>query len=412
MSSLDSINKMYYIVDGCGNYYRINAKDQLVVAGSRDEAGVFSFFEANQRIGGGKKTHFYSTIPVEESEEKEEVTPTADISEAAQIMPKMKEVFDSDEGQDDIAIYDAENKMSLPYDIKSMDWNEYLTHFCYIASGIHNYQDELNQVLSDIDMQICDIMHYIELYNLDGEDSIRMMKLLKECREQRRDIKDEMIRTECFQKSIGTSGNIAKAKESIKQIKKLDTRIYHPRKLQELFENCPEKTVRCSKLRRSFQNNTCMDIEREYHAESDAIYETEEDAVMEYTKQQTVFDGKENNWRQFAMQQAEFYANAEQYIYNLQDDLNETEIQIEQILNEIEDSNYNAVQGYKVVKQLKELRNFRKEKQKELECLYILTERFDCRVMADIVEDCVSEMEAVFAEPEQGQQDVEEVLAG
>lgn len=45
------------------------------------------------------------------------------------------------------------------------------------------------------------------------------------------------------------------------------------------------------------------------------------------------------------MQQAEFYANAEQYIYNLQADLNEIDIQIEQILNEIGDSNYNAYAG-------------------------------------------------------------------
>lgn len=114
----------------------------------------------------------------------------------------------------------------------------------------------------------------------------------------------------------------------------------------------------------------------------------------------------------YSMQQAKLYANAEQYIYNRQADLNEIDIQIEQILNEIEDSNYNAVQGHKVVKQLKELRNFRKEKQKELGCLYILTERFDCGVMANIMKACVSEMESVYTEPEQEQREAAVELAG
>ena len=50
---------MQYIVDGNGNYYTVNGNDQLVVARDKDEAGVFTFFEANQRIGGGKRAYFY-----------------------------------------------------------------------------------------------------------------------------------------------------------------------------------------------------------------------------------------------------------------------------------------------------------------------------------------------------------------
>jgi hypothetical protein len=62
---------MQYIMDGNGNYYTVNGKDQLVVAKDKDEASVFTFVEANQRIGGGKKAKFYHTIPVDEQERLE-----------------------------------------------------------------------------------------------------------------------------------------------------------------------------------------------------------------------------------------------------------------------------------------------------------------------------------------------------
>ncbi len=69
MDDVSGIDKMHYIVDGNGNYYRINRKNQLVMANGREEAGVFSYVEANQRIGGGRKAHFYSVIPIELQED-------------------------------------------------------------------------------------------------------------------------------------------------------------------------------------------------------------------------------------------------------------------------------------------------------------------------------------------------------
>ena len=286
------------------------------------------------------------------------------------------------------AIQKTENipEQPLLQEIKSIDWGEYLQHFSNIATNVHSYHNELNQALSDIDMQICDIMHYIELYDLSGEDSIRIMELLKECREQRRDIKDEMYRVECFQNSIGTDSNISKAKSGIKRIGKLSARSYHPRKLQELFKDCPEKTVMEGELERTFGNSTCMD--------TDSV--KEKNKMMNYSKQKTIFDGKENDWKQFARQQAEFYDNVEQYIHNLQSDLHEIDNEIEQTLEEIEDSNYNVTQGYKVYKQLKDLRNKKKERQKELDCLHILTVKLDCSMMAESMRSCVNEIEEVM----------------
>ena len=389
---------LYFIVDGSGNYYRANSSNQLVAVESRDYAGVFSFAEANQRIGGGKKAHFYSVIPVDEAEESvgksEPVKKTTEAStpEGA-LQEAMQETFS-----------ETAAKEEYVYDMKQVNWEEYLNHFCYLAAGAKDYQEELKQALSDLDMQICDIMHYIELYDLDETNSVRMVELLKECREQRRDVKDEMTRVECFQKSIGTSGNIAKVKDNLVPMKKMATRSYHPRKLPDLFVNCPEETVRRDKLEQAMAETNCMDdvadtmtagmVEQSYEAQPEM-----EETVMEYTKQETVFDGRDNNWLAFAKQQAEFYANAEQYIINLQLRQDELQDELEQVLEEIENANYNVTQGYNVYKRLKELRSEKKNLQKELEALYILTYGMNCNQMAVNAAACVEELEALYEEP-------------
>ena len=96
-------------------------------------ASSLFFAEENQKIGEGRKSQFYSILPVGDK------------------------------------------------DMRSTNWEEFLTHFCYLASGAADYQEELKQAILDLDLQICDIMHCIELHDLDESDSIRMVELLKEC---------------------------------------------------------------------------------------------------------------------------------------------------------------------------------------------------------------------------------------
>lgn len=67
------MTKMYNIVDMQGNYYKIGAKGNLVAAKNSGEADMFTLREANNRIGGGKKARFYTTVeadmrPVSEAE--------------------------------------------------------------------------------------------------------------------------------------------------------------------------------------------------------------------------------------------------------------------------------------------------------------------------------------------------------
>ena len=119
---------------------------------------------------------------------------------------------------------------------------------------------------------------------------------------------------------------------------------------------------------------------------------------MEYTKQETVFDGQKNNWLDFARQQEAFYANAEQYLVNLQIRRDELEDELEQVLLEVENATYNVAQGYNVYKRLKDLRNEKKRLQKELEALYILTYGINCNKEAENMAACVKELEELYPE--------------
>lgn len=88
--------------------------------------------------------------------------------------------------------------------------------------------------------------------------------------------------------------------------------------------------------------------------------------------------------------------HAEQYITNIQLDIDEIDDEIEEILLQTEDANYNVAQGYKVFKRLKELRIERKEKEKELDCLYALTDTIDCFSLADVCEESLAEIEEIM----------------
>jgi len=361
-------NIFYYIMDYNGQYYRTDAKNQLVVAEGEDEAAVFSFADANERVGGGLKSKFYCIVPMKEDiEENAETTnsPAKELTEA-----EVKE--------------EVEKSIS-EYDLSKMDWKEYLTHFSYIASGIKDYREELLKAESDVDKKICDVLHYIELCDTDEAEAEDLIELLRVCRENRRRIKDEILVTETFQRNLGTSANVAKAKETIKAINGLETRKYTPRKFAELFEGSEIQTGQSRIKKKKMQS---MELQTENAV---LVYEEEEEC-MELVRKETPFDGRENDWMAFAMQQAEFYKHANQYIMNIRLDIEELEDAIADLMEEIEQSNCNVAQGYKLFKRLKDLRLVQKEKDKELECLYILTEHFDMQAMK---EECESNVDAL-----------------
>lgn len=381
-----AIEKFYFIRDYSGNSYRLDSGNQLVVAGSDAEATVFSFVEANERING--KSRFYTMSPVPDDVEESE--PETDILSLEEEVGYEQNIADSNISMvkelTELETLEEVEKSVSEYDLSKIDWKEYLTHFTFLVTGLADYRVSLDKGLSDIDMKICDILHYIELCETGDEEATELVELLRVCRENRRDVKDEIVRVEAFQKSIGNSVNVAKVKDALKTIKGLESRKYTPRKYTELFggkvfEGGPRK-------KRNVKNEV---VENQMIIDNDT--NSEEEEVMEYTRRNTPYDEKQNDWMAFAMQQAEFYRNAGQYIVNLQMDLDDIDNEIASLLEEMETANCNVAQGYKLFKRMKELRLARKEKEKELECLYILTEHYDMNAMANESANNVEDME-------------------
>ncbi len=374
-------DSLYYIMDYSGNYYRTNQADQLVAVAGEQDATVFTFAQANSRMGVGKKADFYCMVPIDEKTDHTEtdvfvLEEQKNTDKEENVSPIKELTYDE--------MPDQVEKNVSSYNLSEMDWAEYLTHFTYLVEGLKDYREELAKKHSDIEQKICDILHYIELCETNDEEAIDLVELLRVCRENRRDIKDELQRIEYFQNNLGTNANVAKAKQALKCIKGLETRKYKPRKYDELFENCVLKNKRLQR---------------------DDIRETEENEGGEETmikeRNDTPFDGKENDWLSFAKQQAEFYRNARQYITNLQIDMEEIDEEIEDILLETEDANCNVAQGYKVFKRLKELRLEKKAKSKELNCLYILTDYIDCDALADTCEANLADIKSMMGVSEQ-----------
>ena len=67
-----------------------------------------------------------------------------------------------------------------------------------------------------MDQKICDILHYIELCETDAEEDTDLIELLRICRENRRNIKDEELKVEYFRTNLGTNTNVLKAKQALK----------------------------------------------------------------------------------------------------------------------------------------------------------------------------------------------------
>ena len=379
---------LYYIMDYSGNYYRTNQADQLVAVAGEQDATVFTFAQANSRICVGKKAAFYCMVPLEEKAERDaEAVESGEAYEDAFVSPIKELAYDE--------VSEPVEKNVSSYDLSEIDWAEYLTHFTYLVEGLKDYREQLAKKHSDIEQKICDILHYIELCETNEEEAIDLVELLRVCRENRRDIKDELQRIEYFQNNFGTNMNVAKAKQALKCIKGLETRKYRPRKYDELFENC---TLKDKRLQRADIRQ--MEHGHEIQKQRFVVEPVQKDEGGEETMLEerniTPFDGKENDWLSFARQQAEFYRNAGQYITNLQMDIREIDEEIEETLLEAEDTNCNVTQGYKVFKRLKELRLERKSKSMELDCLYALTDYIDCDALADTCEANLAEVEGLM----------------
>lgn len=202
--------KRFYILDLSGDYYRRGSRAGLVRARGAEEADTFSLTEANKYISG-KKGRFYSVIEAEEAHQ--------DVEETTYEAPEL-------------------NQSNIPtaYDTLHNKWDELLTSLCYMKDHIGEYQENLKSMLSDIDKEICDIMHYLELNELDDEAMLKASKMLQERRRHRREVKDEMEKSALMKSTFLDGIFEVKVQQSLEFMERMKARRYTPRKLYELFD--------------------------------------------------------------------------------------------------------------------------------------------------------------------------------
>ena len=209
--------KRYYIVDTSGNYYKLNEKNNLSVARCSAEATLFSIHEANARIGSGRRARFYNLIEADVATMPVEVTAT-----------ESEEPYDAPE-------LDAFETPTM-FDGLHNDWESMLSNLCYMSNHMSEYQSNLNQMLSDVDKEICDIMHYLEFSDLTDGEMLKASRMLQERKRKRREIKDEMDKTALMRSTFLDGAFGIKVQQSLEVMEKMKERQYMPRKLSELFD--------------------------------------------------------------------------------------------------------------------------------------------------------------------------------
>lgn len=211
------IGKKFYIIDTAQHFYKLDNKNNLVMAKDSSEATLFSLQEANSRIGSGKKARFYNVLEADISEN------VVDAKTAVAI--------------DDYTASEPDNIITPTlFDTLHNDWESMLTNLCYMSDHMSEYQSNLSQMLSDVDKEICDIMHYLELNDLTDADMLKASKMLQDRRRHRRKIKDEMDKTALMKSTFldGTFG--IKVQQSLEIMERMKDRQYTPRKLASLFQ--------------------------------------------------------------------------------------------------------------------------------------------------------------------------------
>lgn len=120
---------------------------------------------------------------------------------------------------------------SIPFG--DFDWEAITCHQQLLYQDLKRYGVQLSDELSQVDLEICDIQHYIEFFNLDAARGYKAYRMLKERLQRRREIKEEIAKTNLLLN--GSSTDYSSGKIS-RQIENFNNKSYTPRVLSELFD--------------------------------------------------------------------------------------------------------------------------------------------------------------------------------
>lgn len=187
--------KVYYILQSENDYIAKATNSSLYITTDRSKA-----FEISTRE---KANNIISTLPNALKEKKfeivEETSDTVNCQYTAVDMEETKKLI-----------------CSLSTQLKTIKGNK----------------EWLLEMLSRIDQEISDIIHYIEFYNFSASNGYKLCKELKDLRLKRRDIKNQL---EVIDIISNHCNPLAEGKTN-KAICDIENKQYTPRILKELFE--------------------------------------------------------------------------------------------------------------------------------------------------------------------------------
>ena len=259
--------------------------------------------------------------------------------------------------------------------------------------NIREYREQVNAELSKAERTLCDLLHFVEFFDPDVCREKGIMDRIKEAREYRRDVKNELYRIDQFRAAIGNNNNAGRVNEAVRSIQKLEKAGYRPRVLSDLFREAPKEERReirsfkemVQRYEQADPDNSCEEFS--YEDTGEGVFEE-----MDWERRDTIYDSREVDWDAFVKEQADFYRNARQHIINLEIDIERLDSDIEDMLIRCEEESGNVAQGYKMFKKLKKLRIEKKEKLSQLQKVSAIADRIDCGITQEIFEEVEEEL--------------------
>lgn len=220
---------IFIISDGKGSYIRQDINNRYVPVRNRALADEWDEKYKAQNIlkNAVPKKHRKAYRVIEEnsgitiSKKDEDKSFPEDSNENTQKMSKEHQISEVKKMTDEIA-----------EDGRMAEWEDRILSLNAFVEDAEKRRQELSDMISNVDKEIIDIQHYIELNNLNCYQGWLAFKMLQNRLRKRRKIKNELqVLSQLGDCKIDSSmlGGILKA------IKELDNRVYTPRVLTQLF---------------------------------------------------------------------------------------------------------------------------------------------------------------------------------
>lgn len=206
----------YIITDGNGTYIYKNTQGYYVATTQSRLASIFKDYTKAENVYRNLDKNLRKRYMIKCTSYNPSLTENATIEEQKS-KPRHYKITDIKESE-------TENIMAIKKYIESIN---------NIIQEIEHKKEDMKEELSNFDKQVSDIHHYIEFGKFNAYEGWKAFSMLQAVLRGRRMVKDEIN----ILQEIGKSKCCTDSLRSIeKTIGELDTRIYKPRVLTELFE--------------------------------------------------------------------------------------------------------------------------------------------------------------------------------